>query len=177
MPLTMIRAEPTIRPTGCISRIGLIFHTYADYTRRISYMNADSRHETNVLLYYPITSIWADTAPLFSGQADYQRIGEPGAWKNLTILINDYYTRTILELSNHHWDYNIADDQYIAGARVEGNELVIGPQRFRAIILPAITTLSRTTLKKLEEFHQAGGIILAYACCLQHRRKPATTIR
>jgi hypothetical protein len=136
------------------------FHFFADYTRRISYMNADSRHVTNVLLYYPITTIWADTRPLFSGETDYQQIGSPAAWKNQTILINDYYTRIILELSNHHWDYNIADDQYMESARVEGNELVIGPQRFRAIILPPITTLSRTTLKKLEQFHRAGGIIL-----------------
>jgi alpha-L-rhamnosidase len=136
------------------------FHLFADYTRRISYMNADSRHVTNVLLYYPITTIWADTRPLFSGETDYQQIGLPAAWKNQTILINDYYTRIILELSNHHWDYNIADDQYMESARVDGNELVIGPQRFRAIILPPITTLSRTTLKKLEQFHQAGGIIL-----------------
>ena len=136
------------------------FHLFADYTRRISYMNADSRHVTNVLLYYPITTIWADTRPLFSGDTDYQKIGLPAAWKNQTILINDYYTRIILELWNHHWDYNIADDQYMESARVDGNELVIGPQRFRAIVLPPITTLSRTTLKKLEQFHQAGGIIL-----------------
>ena len=136
------------------------FHLFADYTRRISYMNADSRHVANVLLYYPITTIWADTRPLFSGETDYQQIGLPAAWKNQTILINDYYTRIILELSNHHWDYNIADDHYMESARVEGNELVIGPQRFRAIILPPITTLSRTTLKKLEQFHKAGGIIL-----------------
>jgi len=136
------------------------FHTYADYTRRISYMNADSQHATNVLLYYPITTMWAETRPLFSGETDYQQIGQPAAWKNQTVLVNDYYTRIILELTNHHWDYNIADDQYIENARVEGNELVIGPQRFRAIILPPITTLSRTTLKKLQEFHQAGGIIL-----------------
>jgi hypothetical protein len=135
------------------------FHNYADYTRRISYMNADSQHATNVLLYYPITTMWAETGPLFSGETEYQQIGQPAAWKNQTILINDYYTRIILELSNHHWDYNIADDQYIERARVEGNELVIGPQRFRAIILPPITTLSRTTLKKLQEFHQAGGVI------------------
>ena len=136
------------------------FHTYADYTRRISYMNADSQHTTNVLLYYPITTMWAETGPLFSGETEYQRIGQPAAWKNQTILINDYYTRIILELSNHQWDYNIADDQYLKSARVEGNELVVGPQRFRAIILPPISTLSRTTLKKLQEFHQAGGIIL-----------------
>ena len=136
------------------------FHTYADYTRRISFMNADSTHETNVLLYYPITTMWADTRPLFSGQADYQRIGEPEAWKNGTILINDYYTRIIIGLTSHHWDYNIADDQYLESARIDGNELVIGLQRFRAIVLPPITTLSRTTLKKLQEFHQAGGILL-----------------
>jgi len=136
------------------------FHNYADYTRRISYMNADSQHVTNVLLYYPITTMWAETGSLFSGETEYQQIGQPAAWKNQTILINDYYTRIILELSNHHWDYNIADDRYIESARVEGNELVIGPQRFRAIILPPITTLSQGTLKKLQEFHQAGGVIL-----------------
>jgi hypothetical protein len=136
------------------------FHHYADYTRRISYMNADSQHVTNILLYYPITTMWAETGPLFSGKVDYQRIGQPAAWKNLTVLINDYYTRIVLEMTNHHWDYNIADDQYIQNARVEGNELVIGPQKFRAIILPPITTLSRATLKKLQEFHQAGGTIL-----------------
>ena len=136
------------------------FHTYADYTRRISYMNADSQHLTNVLLYYPITTVWAGSRPLFSGEVDYQQIGYPSSWKNQTLLINDYYARIIQELSNHHWDYNIADDQYLESARVDGNELVIGPQRFRAIILPPITTLSRTTHKKLEEFHQAGGIIV-----------------
>jgi hypothetical protein len=136
------------------------FHTYADYTRRISYMNADSQHVTNVLLYYPITTVWADSRPLFSGEADYDQIGDPYAWKNQSGRINDYYARIILELSNHDWDYNIADDQYLESARIDGNELVIGPQRFRAIILPPITTLSRTTLKKLLEFHQAGGIIL-----------------
>src|SRR6202030_1354104 len=91
---------------------------------------------------------------------DYQQIGLPSAWKNQSILINDYYSRIMLGLTDHQWDYNRADDEYRNDARVDGNELVIGPQRFRAIILPPVTTLSRTTLKKLEEFHQAGGIIL-----------------
>ncbi|HEY1806969.1 MAG TPA: glycosyl hydrolase [Acidobacteriaceae bacterium] len=136
------------------------FHTYADYTRRLSFMNADSRHVVNLLLYYPITTMWADTAPLFSGAADYQQIGKPVTWKNQTVLINDYYTRIILQLTSHHWDYNIADDRYLQAARVEGDELVIGPQRFRAIVLPPISTLSRATLGKLLEFHRAGGIIL-----------------
>jgi hypothetical protein len=99
-------------------------------------------------------------AEWFAGKADYQQIGDPSSWKNQTVLINDYYARILQDLSNHHWDYNIADDQYLRSARVDGNELVIGLQRFRAIILPPISTLSRATLRKLQEFHQAGGIIL-----------------
>jgi hypothetical protein len=136
------------------------FHTYADYTRRISYMNANSQHVTNVLLYYPIASVWANSRSLFAGEADYQQIGDPTAWKNKSSIVNDYYARILLELSNHLWDYNIADDQYLESARVDGNQLLIGPQSYRAIILPPITTLSRATLKKLQEFHRAGGIIL-----------------
>ena len=104
-------------------------------------------------------------------------IGRPSAWKNQTILINDYYTRIILGLSDHHWDYNIADDQYIENARIEGNELVIGPQRFRAIILPPITTLSRVTLKKLQEFHRPAESFLAYDCCPPRLPKQATTMQ
>ena len=136
------------------------FHYYADYTRRISYMNSESRHLANVLLYYPILSIWANSEPAFSAATPYGQIGQPDIWKNVTILINDYYTRLILRLAERQWDYNIADDDYLSNARLEGNELVIGPQRFRAIVLPPLTTLSRSTLKKLAEFYQAGGTVL-----------------
>lgn len=135
------------------------FHYYADYTRRISFMNADSHHQTSVLLYYPINTVWADTRSLFSGQADYGQIGNPSSWNNESTLINDYYTRIILGLSDHQWDYNIVDDQYLGQAHLEGNELVIGPQRFRAIVLPPITLLSRSTLRVLQQFHQAGGMV------------------
>ena len=137
------------------------FHYYADYTRRLSYMNADSQHVTNVLLYYPITSMWEYTRPLFSGEADYGRIGQPAAWHNETILLNDYYTRLTLQLTEHQWDYNLADDQYLAQARIEGSELVIGSQHFSAIVLPPLTALSRATLDKLQQFRRAGGSIYA----------------
>jgi len=136
------------------------FHYYADYTRRLSYMNSESRHATNVLLYYPILSMWANSEPAFSANTPYDRIGQPEVWKNLTITINDYYTRLILRLADRQWDYNIADDDYLDRARIEGKEMVIGPQRFQAVILPPISTLSRTTLKKIQQFYQAGGTVL-----------------
>jgi hypothetical protein len=136
------------------------FHYYADYTRRISYMNSESRHAANVLLYYPILSMWANSEPVFSADTPYNQIGQPAVWENLTITVNDYYTRLILRLADRQWDYNIADDDYLARARIEGKELVIGPQRFHAIILPALSTLSRATLEEVQDFYQAGGVVL-----------------
>ena len=34
---------------------------------------------------------------------------------------------------------------------------MIGPQRFRAIILPPISTIGRSSLDKIHEFYEAGG--------------------
>ena len=138
------------------------FSRYADYTRRISFMNSEKgRHAANVLLYYPISSVWAQSDPLFSSKTEYQHLIDPPSWKNGTVLINDYYGRIILRLAERQWDFNIADDYYFEGARVEGNELVIGPQRFRAVVLPPISTISPKTLQRLVEFYEAGGTVIA----------------
>ena len=137
------------------------FSHYADYARRISFMNSEkSRHAANVLLYYPISSVWAESDPVFSSKTEYQRLLDPPSWKNGTVLINDYYGRVILRLAERQWDYNIADDYYFEESRVEGNELVIGPQRFRAVVLPPISTISVKTLQKLVQFYRAGGTII-----------------
>jgi hypothetical protein len=136
------------------------FHYYADFTRRVSYMNGESRHMADLLLYYPIRSMWAHTDPVFSGRTDYARVSQPSAWQNETILINDYYARLLQRLVERQWDYDIADDYYLDQARVEGNELVIGQNRFKAIVLPPIDTIPLPTLRKLLDFHRAGGTIL-----------------
>ncbi|MFN8008383.1 MAG: glycosyl hydrolase [Terriglobia bacterium] len=135
------------------------FHHYADYLRRLSYMNSESRHVAPILLYYPMTSLWAHIDPVLSGQVEYKQVYDPEAWDNPTTAINDYYTRLILKLSEHQWDHLIADDAYLEKAVIEGNELVIGSQRFTAIVLPPLSTLRRSSLNKLIEFHQAGGTI------------------
>ena len=137
------------------------FHYYADYVRRLSYMNGESHHVAPILLYYPMTSIWAHMDPVFSGEVQYQQVYDPKAWRNVTTSIDDYYARLILELVDHQWDHAIADDDYLEKATVEGNELVIGPQRFKAVVLPPLTTLRRSTLKKLIDFFQAGGMVFA----------------
>ena len=116
---------------------------------------------TNLLLYYPITSIWAHADPVFSERSKYHDVMDPKSWNRVSNTINDTYARLQLELTARNWDFNIADDYYFERARIDGKEIVIGPQRFKAIVLPPLTTIRRTTLKKLVEFYDAGGTILA----------------
>jgi hypothetical protein len=137
------------------------FHYYADYVRRISYMNGESRRVVNLAVYYPITSIWAHADSVFSNTTNYYDIMSLKQWNSTVNLIEDYNIRLMLELTSRQWDYSYLDDHYLAGARVEGSELVVGGQRFGVVILPPLTTIRRATLEKLTEFYRAGGLILA----------------
>jgi len=137
------------------------FHHYADYVRRISFMNGESRRIVNLAVYYPITSVWANADSAFSNATNYQDIMNMRQWNSTVNLIEDYNTRLMLELTARQWDYSYLDDHYLEKARLEGRDLVIGEQRFGAVILPPLTTIRRATLRKLSEFYQAGGQILA----------------
>ncbi len=137
------------------------FHNYADYVRRISYMNGESQRVVNLAVYYPITSVWANAGSIFANATNYQDIMNMRQWNGTVNLIEDYNTRLMLELTGRCWDYSYIDDHYLEKARLDGRELVIGEQRFGAIILPPLTTIRRATLRKLIEFCRAGGQVLA----------------
>ncbi len=137
------------------------FHYYADYARRIAYMNGESRRVVNLAVYYPITSIWAHADSVFTNDTDYQDIMNMRQWNGTVNLIEDYNTRLMLELTARQWDYSYFDDHYLEKARIDGRDLVIGEQRFGAVILPPLTTIRRTALQKLSDFYRAGGLVLA----------------
>ena len=137
------------------------FHHYADYVRRISYMNGESRRVVNLAVYYPITSVWANAAAAFANATNYQDIMSLRPWNSTVNLIEDYNTRLQLALTARCWDYSYLDDHYLERARLEGSELVIGDQRFGAIILPPLTTIRRAAFRKITEFWRAGGQVLA----------------
>lgn len=136
------------------------FHYYADYVRRIAYMNGESRRVVNLAVYYPITSVWANADTVFRNATNYREIMNVKQWNGAVNMIEDYTTRLMLGLTAHQWDYSFLDDHYLEAARIDGRNLVIGDQRFGAIILPPITTIRRAALKKLTEFYDAGGQIL-----------------
>src|SRR4029079_6018601 len=58
------------------------------------------------------------------------------------------------------------DDVLRKVGRVEGGELVLGPNRYRAVVLPNVETIPPDTLRTFEALARAGGVVIAT------RRKP-----
>ena len=57
-------------------------------------------------------------------------------------------------------DYDMIEEEVFASAQIVGNQLQIGDERYRVVVLPTTSILRRATLDKMRAFAQAGGILL-----------------
>jgi hypothetical protein len=142
------------------------FKNYADYTRRLSYMNAQGRHVASVLLFNPTESVWAHANPVFVPTFTRDDIEEP--WNNPIDEINAAYYELMNELAIQRWDYDVADSYYLLQSRIQGRQLQISDEAFKVLIMPPCTTVRRTALEKIRQFFDAGGIIIATGFLPRH---------
>ena len=136
------------------------FRPYADQMRRISFMNWDSHHVADILLYYPQVSVWGQGAPAFRGQS-FDNIIDAATWSVDAAQTQSQYTELKLRLSENRLDYKVADDSYIAQSRVEGKTLVISNSHFSTLVLPPMSTIRRATAERMRDFYHAGGTVIA----------------
>ncbi len=142
------------------------FKHYADYTRRLSCMNAQGRHVANVLLFNPTESVWAHSNPVFVPTFTRDVLDEP--WNNPIDEINSVYFELMKELAKQHWDYDVADSYYVLQAQIQDQQLHISEEEFSVLILPPCTTMRRTALEKIRQFYDAGGKIVAIGFLPSH---------
>jgi hypothetical protein len=135
------------------------FRAYADQMRRVSFMNRESRSVADLLLYYPQVSIWGQAAPAFA-EGNIDSILENRVWTPDAVETNETFTELKLRLSEERLDYLVADDHYLARSRCEGRVLQIENSSFRALILPPMSAIRRSSAAKVREFFQAGGIVI-----------------
>jgi hypothetical protein len=129
------------------------FHRYADYARRIAYMNDGGRHYADILLFEPTETAWANAGPNYAPKPDWD--------SNLLPTINLYYGNLMNRMSRELRDYDVADSFYLGESRLEGKTLRIGQEAFRVLVLPPLTAVRRSTMRKIREFYEAGGIVIA----------------
>ena len=133
------------------------FGFYADYVRRISYMNSEGRHIAPVVIFNPVESVWANMDPVF----DARQMLQNDNWENDVDVIDRDYAALIRQLTAHQIDSDIMDSHYLQQAGIKGSELTAGNEYFQVLVLPPTPTLPVASMKKIEQFYDAGGTVFA----------------
>jgi len=126
------------------------YRAYCDFVGRLNAVLREARAVPEVLLYYPIYDLWAEYIPIaekLTTQSQSKRMQQ--------------IQRSFLELGQRmvrrQISFAVVDHELLAGAEVRNSDLIIGPQRFQALVLPAGVELPEQAAKKLERFEDAGG--------------------
>lgn len=127
------------------------FRQYADYTRRLAYMNDGGRHFAGILYFHPKETAWAWSDTRWPKKF-------PG---NPLAAINETYGAIMNRLSAERFDYDMADSHFLDQARIEGARLKLGNESYRVLLLPPMTTIRRATMRKIREFYDRGGTVIA----------------
>ena len=124
------------------------------YLQRVSYLLRQGSPANDVALYLPIDDAWAHFTP-----------GKVGSLiEALAQLVGPDVIPSILAAG---FNLDFVDDGVLTGAKTDQGHLVIGKNRYRAIVLPAVERISPVTLGALESFARHGVRVVAT------RRTPA----
>ncbi|MEO6830478.1 MAG: glycosyl hydrolase, partial [Acidobacteriaceae bacterium] len=133
------------------------FKAYADAVRRMSFMNSGGSKVASIAIYQPLEAIYAESSPIFNHDVVYPF----GGGSKIAPLTEQNYSELIWGLSKQQWNYDIMDAHYLAQAGIEKGALSLGGDHYRVLLLPTATTIRRDTFKKIEQFFDAGGVVIA----------------
>jgi hypothetical protein len=113
-------------------------------------------------VYYPIESLWADSAG-GKGQNvlpwQHRSEGNADAARTCTVFNN-----LVDSLFANRWDMDVVDDHLLAGSSVKAGlnscKICIGPEDFRVLIVPPVTAIGAKALEAIDEFLQQGGEVV-----------------
>ena len=125
------------------------WQTFVDYVSRLSAVMSQGTHVADVALLYPLTTVHANwlRGDSFTSAADECAM-------TTFALARQIYEAGI--------DFDFVDDNLLSQAVVRDGTLEIAGIRFRAVLLPPMTTIRRQTLAKLRAFYDGGGTVVAF---------------
>jgi hypothetical protein len=120
-----------------------------DAMARVCYLTVCGRYAPEFLVIHPLESAYIE----------YQGRMETAA---PVLARSERYYQVLETLQSAHRDYDLGDEYLLTQiAEVKGGMLEVGQMAYPAVILPAMLTLRRSTLRYLEELVTAGGKVLA----------------
>jgi len=107
---------------------------------RLSYVLSQGHHVCDVALMYPVEPVQAGLK------------GEE-AVETAFDIARDLYTSGI--------DFDFMDSQSLERCNVNGNHLEVSSEKYKVLILPAMSAVSYSTIEKALDFYRSGGIVVA----------------
>jgi hypothetical protein len=126
------------------------YRSYCDFVGRLNAVLREARPVPEVLLYYPIYDFWAEYIPVaekLRTQSQSKRMQQ----------IQKSFLELGQRMVRRQISFAVVDHELLAGAEVRNSDLIIGPQWFKALVLPAGVDLPKPAVKKLERFEDASG--------------------
>lgn len=151
------------------------------YLTRLCWLLSQGIHRCDAAILYPIAALDAQAAdPSATGVIAH--VGNEAVTSSQEpVLCPETAAFGIgKELISHGCDFDFIDFQSLASATTEAGALVAGTCRYRVLILPAMSAIHTSSLRKALEFVRAGGLVIAYgrlpeATELAGRNDPALT--
>ena len=123
------------------------YSQFADSMSRIGMLLSEGEVKFDTLLLHNISSAWV----CFHGEEDDEEV----------LKYNRGLQDAFLELERKHIPFHLGDEIIMQRhAYVEGNELVIGKQRYKTVVVPEHKVFFESTAKLLREFENGGGLII-----------------
>ena len=107
--------------------------------QRLSYLLSQGYHNCDVAIMYPVEPV----------------IAEMDGKKSVDIAFE-----TGKQLYNNGIDFDFIDFESLARSEVKNSELNISGEKYKVLIVPSMKAIRYASLKKLEEFKNAGGVIV-----------------
>jgi alpha-L-rhamnosidase len=124
------------------------------YLSRVSYLMRQGKPANDVLLYLSNSDAWAQFKPGHISLSD--DVGQ---------CLGKEIVGRILDAG---YNLDFFDDQMLDRfGRVNGGDISFGDLRYKVVVLAGVERMPLSTLRKLEEFARAGGVLIAT------RREPA----
>jgi hypothetical protein len=135
------------------------YKPFADHLARLSVALSGGRHIAPVALLSPTAGMAAALNPV----VDPTQFGAKGGENPASRAIHDALGQAAEALSRHQLDFDLVNEEILSRGRVNSDrELEIHGrkgrvlERFRYLVLPHVTVLSRATVERLEAWAAAG---------------------
>ena len=139
-----------------------------EYAARLTLALTGGTHVADLAVLYPITTIWSHYVPSvkFMMLAPIGSPDRPKIWSETyaaeASMWEAPFRDVVWELLEHQRDFDIVDDDSLAGAGLEGGKLRIAHESYKALIIPPMDVVDQRSLERAIRFAEQGGLVFGF---------------